>query len=94
MNLYILNNLENIKAEVDQKKKIYTNFVFKYTSLHFALTEKNIAKQISIIRPSSSYDYHIQRRQETFIKRYREQFNVPRSLVTWSTANRVMRISF
>lgn len=92
MNLYILNNLENIKAEVDQKKK--NLYKFKYTSLHFALTEKNIAKQISIIRPSSSYDYHIQRRQETFIKRYREQFNVPRSLVTWSTANRVMRISF
>lgn len=43
-------------------------------------------KKISI-----SYDYQ---RQEIFIKRYREQFNVPRSLVTWSTANRVMRITF
>lgn len=32
--------------------------------------------------------------QKTFVKQYREQLSVPRSLVTSSTANRVMRISF
>lgn len=32
--------------------------------------------------------------QKTFVKQYREELSVPRSLVTSSTANRVMRISF